>query len=169
MRVRLATNADCARLPAIERSANRRFAEIGMPDVVGAPVGEAETWEPHCASSHLWVGVDAEDQPFAFLAGGVHGSLMFLYQLAVDHDRQRQGVGRALLQTGEAAARAQGLHEVYLTTFCDVPFNGPYYAGQGYQVVEDPDLPDMLKPVMDAERRRWIAPGRRRCAMRKFV
>ena len=169
IRVRLATNGDCALLPLIELSAGRRFAEIGMDDVSSEPPPDAAAWEPHCASSNLWVSVDDQDRPFGFLAAGVHGHLLFIYQLAVAYDRQRQGVGHALLSAAEAAAQALGLHEVFLTTFCDVPFNGPYYERQGYRIVEDADLPAALLPVMDAERRRWTTPSRRRCAMRKRV
>jgi len=169
IKVRLATNGDCALLPSIELSASRRFAEIGMDDVAGEPPPDAAAWEPHCASSNLWVSVDDQDRPFGFLAAGVHGHLLFLYQLAVEYDHQRHGVGHALLAAAEGAARALGLHEVFLTTFCDVPFNAPYYERQGYRIVEDAGLPAALQPVMDAERRRWTTPGRRRCAMRKVV
>jgi len=169
MRVRLATNSDCILLPAIERSAGRRFAEIGMEDVSIEPLPEAKAWEPHCASSSLWVSVDRQDQPFGFLAAGVHDDLLFVYQLAVAYERQRQGVGHALLARAEAGAQALGLDQVFLTTFCDVPFNGPYYQRQGYRTVDAADLPRALQPVMDAEHRRWSGPGWRRCAMRKAI
>lgn len=169
MRIRLALNVDCVFLPGIERSASRVFADIGMDDVAGAAVAEAEAWEPHCESEGLWVSVDEQDRPFGFLASGRLDEALFVYQLAVDYEHQRQGIGRALLRRAESAAHIMGLHEVLLTTFCDVPFNGPYYERQGYMTVKDADLPNALAPVMDAERERWNAPGRRRCAMRKLV
>ncbi len=169
MRVRLATNADCAQLQAVELSANRRFADVGMDDVAMEPAPDAAAWEPHCANSNLWVSVDAQDRPFGFLAAGPMGSFLFLYELAVAHDHQRQGAGHALLSAAEAGARALGLGEVFLTTFRDVPFNAPYYQRRGYRMVADEDLPAALQPVMDAERQRWSAPGRWRCAMRKCV
>jgi GNAT superfamily N-acetyltransferase len=169
MRIRLANNTDCVHLPGIEGSASRRFADVGMEDVAAAAVAEAEAWEPHCQSEGLWVSVDDQDRPFGFLASGRFDDAMFLYQIAVDYDRQGQGVGRALLKTAETAAQRLGLHEVLLTTYRDVPFNGPFYARQGYRTVEDTDLPLALLPVMDAERERWAVPGRHRCAMRKRV
>jgi GNAT superfamily N-acetyltransferase len=169
MRIRLADNTDCVHLPGIESSASRRFADIGMQDLADQAAAEAEAWEPHCQSEGLWVSVDDQDRPFGFLASGRIDDGLFLYQIAVDYDRQRQGVGHALLKTAETAAHGLGLHQVVLTTFCDVPFNGPYYARRGYSIVEDADLPPALRPVMDAERGRWAAPGRRRCAMRKRV
>jgi N-acetylglutamate synthase-like GNAT family acetyltransferase len=169
MRIRLAANHECRLLPEIEASAGKAFADIGMHDVAGEAAPPADAWEPHCASQTLWVAVDEADRPFGFLAAGVHPDLLFIYELAVAHDHQRQGAGRALLAAAEAGARALGLPAVYLTTFCDVAFNGPYYAGLGYEAVADADLPSALRPVMDAERRRWVEPDRRRCAMRKRV
>lgn len=167
--VRLATNADCRLLPAIETSAGRSFADIGMHDVAGETVPPAEAWEPYCESATLFVAVDEADRPFGFLASGPHGDILFIYELAVEYGRQRQGAGRALLAAAEVKAKALGLSAVYLTTFCDVPFNGPYYAGLGYVVVADTDLPGSLRPVLDAERRRFPEPDRARCAMKKAV
>lgn len=169
MRVRLAGNHECVLLPAIEMSAGEAFADIGMHDVAGDSTPPADAWEPHCASQTLWVAVDEADRPFGFLASGVQADILFIYELAVARDRQRQGAGRALIAAAEKGAKTLGMRAVYLTTFCDVPFNGPYYRELGYAVVADADLPPVLKPVMDAERRRWIEPDRQRCAMMKRV
>ncbi len=167
--VRLATNADCKLLPDIETSAGQSFADIGMHDVAGGSAPPPEAWEPYCESATLFVAVDKTDRPFAFLASGAHGDILFIYELAVEYGRQRQGAGRALIAAAEVKAKALGLSAVYLTTFCDVPFNGPYYARLGYAVVDDADLPGSLRPVMDAERRRFPEPDRARCAMKKPV
>ncbi len=169
MRIRQATNADCGLLPAIEQSAGRAFADLGMDDVANEPLPPAEAWEPYCESQTLWVAVDEADRPFGFLASGVQGDLLFIYELAVAHGRQRQGAGGSLIATAEAAARALGLKSVFLTTFCDVPFNGPYYARLGYAMVGDAALSPTLQTVMTAERRRWPEPDRLRCAMRKLL
>jgi len=170
MNVRLALNADCVHLPGIERSASRRFAELGMDDVASQTVAESETWHPHCEDEGLWVSVDEQDRPFGFLASGrIDGDGMFIYQLAVDYEHRRQGAGQALLATAETAAKQRGLRAVFLTTFIEVPFNAPYYERQGYETVVDAELPDALQMVIEAERHRWAAPSRRRCAMRKIV
>jgi GNAT superfamily N-acetyltransferase len=169
MRIRLATNDDCQHLPAIERSAGKAFADIGMHDVSGQDVPPAAAWEPYCESATLWVAADETDAPFGFLASGAHGNLLFIYELAVAANHQRQGAGRALMAAAETGARKLGLPRIYLTTFCDVPFNGPYYRKLGYRIVADVALPPPLQPVMLAERRRWSEPDRLRCAMVKDV
>jgi len=165
--IRLATNADCKLLPGIAASAGRAFSEIGMADVADDAAPPATAWEPHCESGTLFVAVDEADRPFGFLAAGAQGALLFIYELSVAFERQRQGAARALMAAAEAKAKQLNLFEVYLTTFCDVPFNRPVYAKLGYVVVSDHELPSVLSPVMEAERRRWREPDRLRCAMRK--
>ena len=140
-----------------------------MHDVAGNEPAPGERWEPLCASETLWVAEDDDAKLLGFLASGVHDDILFIYELAVAYDHQRRGAAAALLTTAEDKARARGLKGVYLTTFCDVPFNGPYYQRRGYSVVEDAHLPPQLYEVMEAERRQWTAPDRRRCAMVKLL
>lgn len=168
MRVRLARAEDCAGLPDIERSAGRRFAEYGMVDVAEGEVAGPQHWEPFCVNETLWVAVDDADQPHAFLAAGDQGAALFIYEIAVRREDQGHGVGRALIAAAEAKARSLGLSQLVLTTFCSVPWNAPFYRRLGFETVaDDADLPPPLRPVMEAERRRWTQPGRERCAMRK--
>ena len=167
--VRVARNPDCPGLPDIERSAAQIFVDFGMPDVASGEITAAEAWEPHCANETIWVAVDSDDRPIAFLASGIQPPVLFIYELAVRREWQRRGIGRALLAKAADYAKGKGLYGVGLTTFCDVPWNGPYYAGQGYDLVQDEDLPPSMQPVIAAERTRWPEPDRRRCAMVKAI
>jgi GNAT superfamily N-acetyltransferase len=60
-------------------------------------------------------------------AGGAH-----LEQLAVHPDHMRHGLGRALVRAACAWARQHGDHEITLATYRDVPWNGPFYATEGF-------------------------------------
>ncbi len=165
--IRLARNPDCPNLPHIERSAAQLFAEFGMYDVADGEVTGADAWEPHCANETVWVAVDEADHPIGFLASGLQAPVLFIYELAVRREWQRRGVGRALLARADDYALGHGLVGVGLTTFCDVPWNGPFYTRQGYAVLGDADIPPSMRPVMEAEHLRWPSPERRRCAMLK--
>ena len=46
-----------------------------------------------------------------------------------------QGTGRRLMVAAEALAREEGYARMTLTTFRDVPFNGPFYESLGWQAV----------------------------------
>lgn len=59
----------------------------------------------------------------------------------------------------EERARAGGYDRITLTTFRDVPFNGPFYASLGWRALADDDLTPGLVAVRREERRagldRW--------------
>ncbi|MFL1430321.1 MULTISPECIES: GNAT family N-acetyltransferase [unclassified Nocardiopsis] len=75
------------------------------------------------------------------LDGGVH-----LEQVAVHPDHGRRGVGSALLEAVCAGAAAAGSPRVTLTTFRDLPWNGPWYAARGFAVLP----PDAWGPGLRA-------------------
>ena len=169
MRIRLAVEADLPWLNEIEQSAGRRYADLGMLDVSTFPNRADGAWAPHCATARLWIAADDADQRVGFLGATKLGGLLFIDELAVSYEHQNRGVGAALLAAAERGARDQGLGLVVLTTFEQVPFNAPYYQRRGYAIIADDDLPVELRPVLQAERKRWTTPGRRRCAMAKPV
>ena len=167
--VRLARNADCHLLPEIERSAARRFRAIGMDDVAEGKVTSADAWEPICENGTLWVAADAEDKPIGFLAAGAQADLLFVYELAVQFEHQGQGFGRELLATAEDYARRHRRAGVVLTTFCDVPWNAPFYERLGFETVADETLPPPIQIIIAAEHDRFPEQDRRRCAMIKAL
>jgi len=65
-----------------------------------------------------------------------------LEQLSVHPDHARRGLGRALLRAGCDWARARGYDDITLATYRDVPWNGPFYASEGF--VETGPVDDFL-------------------------
>ena len=67
-------------------------------------------------------------------------------QVSVHPSVAGRGIGRALIETAVAHARARGHHRVTLTTFADVPWNAPYYRRLGFDVVPPDDQgPDLRR------------------------
>lgn len=58
-----------------------------------------------------------------------------LEQLAVRPDHGRRGIGGALLEAVCAEAAARARTRVTLTTFRDLPWNGPWYEHRGFAVL----------------------------------
>ncbi len=58
-----------------------------------------------------------------------------LEQLAVHPGHGRRGIGGALLEAVCAEAAADGRGRVTLTTFRDLPWNGPWYERRGFMVL----------------------------------
>ena len=64
-------------------------------------------------------------------------------------DHAGRGIGRALLEAGCDWAAARGYAEITLATYRDVPWNGPFYASEGFVEVG---------PVDDFMRDRGLPP-----------
>ncbi|MCC3278944.1 GNAT family N-acetyltransferase [Arthrobacter sp. zg-Y40] len=62
-----------------------------------------------------------------------------LEQLSVHPDAAGAGLGRTLVKAALGWAREQGYGSMTLCTFADVPFNAPFYASCGFEVVVDPE------------------------------
>lgn len=110
---------------AVSLAADTLFARAGLelpPDDPREMVEHAE---------HVWV---------AEVAGSVVGlaatitldDAAHLEQLAVDPEHCRRGIGGALLERVCAEAAVRGRDRVTLTTFRDLPWNGPWYERRGF-------------------------------------
>lgn len=160
--IRLARPDDLPHIPAISLSGAETFARYGQP------LGDASspTLPEHCeaplAAGLLWIAED-DTGPVGFLAAEITGDALYVAEIDVVMERQRQGHGRRLMQTAIDAARARGLAGVTLETFRNIPWNGPFYASLGF--VEVP--PDLLTPHLTAAIALQVAHGfKDRCAMR---
>lgn len=73
----------------------------------------------------------------------------------------RRGIGRRLVNQVCGWAAAKGYAAVSLSTFRDVPWNMPFYARLGFEVVPTLQLSPALRDVVDSETRRGLDPARR--------
>lgn len=158
--------ADAPLLPAIEQSAGELFRVV--PDLAWIADGDNVPPQRHLeliAGGACWVA-EAQDGTLAgFLAAQITGDALHLWELSVRQDRQRMGIGRALLAKAAAFAREQGVGAITLTTFRSVPWNEPMYRRRGYTVLAHEDCDERLRAVLRAEIAAGL-PGERRCAMR---
>jgi GNAT superfamily N-acetyltransferase len=157
---------EAALLPAVERSAGQAFR--AYPDLAWLADGDDLPVEHHVlriVQGLSWVAVERADAPFAFLIAERHDDALHIEELDVRQDRQGQGVGRALLGHVVAWAREQSLGAITLTTFREVAWNAPFYAREGFRMVEGEALNMRLKALLASEADRGLKPEGR-CAMR---
>lgn len=72
------------------------------------------------------------------------GGGLYLTRMAVRPDRQKQGIGRALLMAAEAEARALGAQKLTLRVRVNLPENRAYFERAGFRVTgkgQDPGRP----------------------------
>jgi GNAT superfamily N-acetyltransferase len=147
-------------LPAIELAAAVLLKGHAPESVLSETTSEQEFREAQ-AEGRLWV-VLAGDIPVGFAhveLAGPHE--VHLKEIDVHPDHGRRGFGTRLVVTVcEWAARC-GHREVTLSTLRDVPWNMPFYAGLGFEVVPSRELSAELVHIVADETRRGLDPARR--------
>ena len=161
--VRPTRPGDVTALPAIERAAAGRFRDI--PELAWLAEGEVISAEQHLDYAERglsWLAL-ANDQPVGFILAELHVSSLFIVELSVHLDWQGKGIGRRLIACVADQARKRGLASLTLTTFRDVPWNAPFYARLGFEMITT------LTPELREKREEETAHGLAydaRCAMR---
>lgn len=165
--IRSARDSDATLLPAVERSAVRRFQMVpGLEWVAeGDVLGEAV--HLGCIrGGTCWVAVDGRDCPVGFLSAEVIAQReLHIHEMSVSAAFQGHGIGRALLHTAIDWTVNHRLAALTLTTFRDVPWNAPFYGRIGFEVLAVSGLDERLSALLLKEVEEGFAEGRR-CAMR---
>lgn len=132
--IRPAVADDVVALGPIEVAAGRRFLEVGMPEVAGDDPPDDDIYAEAVADGRIWVAeVDGAVVGYAWaidLDGQPH-----LEQLSVRPEHNGSGLGSALIDAVADWARARGGTSLTLSTFAELPFNAPFYARRGFEVV----------------------------------
>ena len=123
--IRRARPSDYLRLQEIEVRAGELFRSVGLDAVADDDPFTIE----ELAVADVWVAV-VDGGVVAYALTMVLDGVTHVEQLSVDPAFGGQGFGRALLDHLGSP--------LTLTTFRDVPWNGPYYARLGFRVVDDP-------------------------------
>ena len=155
---------DLPLLSAIELAAARLLVDHAPARVLAETTGY-EILENASRHGRLWVA-RADDIPVGF----AHIELLepevaHLEEVDVHPLHGRRGLGRRLVQAVCAWAAAGGFRSVTLTTFRDVPWNMPFYAGLGFDVIAPAELSPALRSVIQGETHRGLD-STRRVAMR---
>jgi GNAT superfamily N-acetyltransferase len=135
--LRMARLADIPRLQEIERHAATRFAAVGLPAATELPIIDAGFHAAAIGEDRVLVVLGGDDVPVAFAIIEPAGGAVHLREIDVVPEARGLGLGRRLIERIIADARAAGARAVTLTTFRDVPFNGPYYMRLGFRVVDE--------------------------------
>jgi GNAT superfamily N-acetyltransferase len=135
--IRPAHGHELSVLAEIERRAGARFDAIpalaGLPEVL-MPPGALET---ALARGQVWTAAAVADAtPVGFAYADLVDDAVHIEELDVLEAWGRRGIGRALVAAAVDDARTRGLPGVTLTTFRDVPWNAPFYAGLGFRIVD---------------------------------
>ncbi|MCJ8520577.1 ribosomal protein S18 acetylase RimI-like enzyme [Pseudorhizobium tarimense] len=163
--IRLAQSEEAERLSAVERSAAQAF--LHWPPFAWLAQFEGQAIERHLELMRAgtnWLATD-DDEIVGFLSAEAIDRELHIWELSVALDHQRLGWGSALLRHALQAAQARGLEAVTLTTFRNVPWNGPFYERFGFRYLTPEDVGRRLIEILLNEAEHGLPPGER-CAMR---
>lgn len=148
--IRPARPDDLPELRAVERAAGEMFRDIGMAAVADDEPPTVDELATYQTDGRAWVYVD-ENRPVAYLLVAVVDGHAHLEQVSVRPEYARRGVGRQLVEVAREWARAHRFRELSLTTFAEVPWNGPYYTRLGFEEVPPERLSPGLRAIRAAE------------------
>jgi ribosomal protein S18 acetylase RimI-like enzyme len=127
VRLRPATVADVPRLTELVQAAYGHYVErIGGP-----PRPMTDDYSRVVRESPVTVA-ELDGETVGLIVLGVTGEGFVVDNVAVDPSHQGSGVGRALLEHAEAAARRAGFDSIYLYTHEKLTENLALYARIGY-------------------------------------
>ena len=155
MTIRFARPEDLPALVEIERAAGESFRSLGLDLVADDDPGSVEELTPYAAGGRALVSVDADDRAVGYLLLDVVDGAAHIEQVSVHPDHARQGIGRELIETASSWAAGRGLRALTLTTYVEVPWNGPYYERFGFRYL----AADEETPGLREIRRLEIAAG----------
>ena len=170
--LRLATIHDIPRLCAISFSATKKFATIPTLADLADDYDEPLIFQQRLALGNIYI-VSEDETAIGLIAAYPMDNTIYIAEVAVHSDHQGKGLGQILLKavfrwtTERAKYEGKPQARVSLTTYPDVPWNGPWYKKFGFEELEACDIGPwhVEKMTTDADERRLVRPGYRRCCM----
>jgi GNAT superfamily N-acetyltransferase len=159
--IRPARPDDLPELRAVERAAGQLFRDIGMAVVADDEPPTVDDLAGYQADGRAWVYTEDTDRPVAYLLVAVVDGHAHLEQVSVRPEYTRRGIGTRLVEVAREWARARGFTELSLTTYAEVPWNGPYYARLGFAEVPPERLSAGLAAIRAAEATKGLDAWRR--------
>ena len=140
-----------------------------MAEVADDDPPSDETLRGYQSGGRAWAAVDDLDRPIGYLMADVLDGNAHIEQLSVLPANMRKGLGRALIEHLAAWASGRGLPALTLTTFDDVPWNGPYYRRLGFERLAEEEIGPELRDRRNHETGRGLDRWPRICMRRALL
>ncbi|MEO0607480.1 MAG: GNAT family N-acetyltransferase [Pseudomonadota bacterium] len=159
---------DIPALISVDKAASALFAPTGLlePEAVNDHV-PADVFAVEIPSANVFAARNQHGWAVGFALVRLRGSGLYLDQVSVHPDHGQKGIGRALVIRVLTEAEARKLPHVSLSTFRDLPWNGPFYASMGFREIPTERLEPYMKDIEEAQRP--FMDVSERCFMRRKV
>lgn len=163
--LRAATTDDLPALPKIERAAGELFRPLGMDLVADDDPPRPEDLRPFVDAGRAWI-YQHTDEVVAYLIADVVDGCAHIEQVTVHPRHGHRRIGAALVEHLAGWARHRELPALTLTTYRDVPWNGPYYHARGFRWLAEDELTPGLRELRRREIERGLDRWQRGCMRR---
>jgi GNAT superfamily N-acetyltransferase len=144
--LRLARPNEAGRLRKIEDEASKRFDGLDIFDASLSSSFPVDELQRLIGLDQVWVACDSSDVPVGIVLASVRCGNGYIEELDVLPEHGKKGLGTRLIEKACTWAREQGCSAVDLSTFRDVPWNGPFYRKLGFRdLTSDEWTADMPK------------------------
>ena len=166
--IRLATNLDIPALIAADRAASELFRPTGLiPDMAAIPQSIPADTLAEGIENGMLLTATSKSGPVGFGLCQQYEERLYLHQLSVDPAHGRKGLGGALVRYVFALAEDKSCGSITLSTFRDIPWNGPFYAKLGFREIPRKKMTKWMLAVEAAQAETLDVT--QRCFMRRPV
>ena len=123
-------------IPRIELAAATRFPVSDLPLDIRYRVTEPASVRRALEREALWVATTDENEAVGFALADVMDGEAWLEEIDVLPQYWGRGIGTELVRTVQHWARRQSHDFLALITFRHLPWNAPFYAGLGFEIVQ---------------------------------
>jgi GNAT superfamily N-acetyltransferase len=167
--IELAARSHLPAIPRIEQAAAAMFPEADLPLHLRYRVTDRKTLAAAQRDGRLWVALNAKGEPVGFAHVCLVDDQAHLDEMDVHPDFARRGIGTGLVNTVVDWAKSKGYDELTLITFRHLPWNAPFYAELGFEVVGDDSLGDQMRDLLRQEARAGLKAANRICMRRMLT
>lgn len=152
IRIRLASADDVPKVAPLEKAAAELFRSIGMDAVADDPPIAESILLQAVEETRLWVAVEYGVLK-AYLLGDFLPNSLHIDQVTVHPDAAHRGLGALMIESVSADPRSKARGLLTLTSFADVPWNGPYYERIGFLNIAESEWPEGVAEKVAADRK----------------
>jgi GNAT superfamily N-acetyltransferase len=155
-RIRLARLDDLPRLRQIEDEAGSIFSGLGVIDEaldVSFPLDDLSRLVD---VGQVWVACAADATAVGMVIASLREGAVYVEEMDVLPEHGRRGLGARLLAAVCAWAEEQSHPAVTLSTFRDMPWNGPFYRKQGFRDLEPNEWTPGMRAIREQEARHGL-------------
>lgn len=159
--IRLARPDEVGRLREIEDEAGERFNGLDIFDPSLDSSFSLDEMYRLAKLNQVWVTCDKNDTPVGMVLASVRDGNAYIEELDVLPEHGRRGLGTRLIDQVCIWAIENGCSAVDLSTFRDVPWNGPFYRKNGFRDLTIAEWTTEMPKIRDSETAQGLAPEAR--------